>query len=172
MQAQAHSVPAMSLGDTGTSPLCSAGDPEMGTALSARAGADVCPQQWLWRRPCPPSSPFFTFRRKAIPITQCLNLSLGETHGCKDGSPATLPGRGEGTLGSAACSQLSQCLPNPEHGCCDQTAKWPGVTQWKMHLMASHEPSQGEGFKGKAGFVCCFVASLFSSWVKHRGDQG
>lgn len=45
MQAQAHGVPGVSLGDTGTSHLCSAGDLEMGTALSACAEADVCPQQ-------------------------------------------------------------------------------------------------------------------------------
>lgn len=42
-----------------------------------------------------------------------------------------------------------------------------------MHLMASHELSQGEGFKGKAVLVlCCFVAPLFSSWVKYTEDQG
>lgn len=84
-----------------------------------------------------------------------------------------MPGRGECTLGCAACSKLSQTLPNPEHGCCSRTAKWQEVIQWKMHLMASHELSQGEGFKGKAVLVlCCFVAPLFSSWVKYMEDQG
>lgn len=39
--------------------------------------------------------------------------------------------------------------------------------------MASHEPSQREGFKGKAVLVpCCFVAPLFSSWVKYMGNEG
>lgn len=86
----------------------------MGTALSVCAGAMAVS----------PTFSCFTFRRKVIPIIQSPNLSLEESRdpwvqgpvGAAAEMEAHPQCRGECVLGCAACSKLSQSLPNSKHG--------------------------------------------------------
>lgn len=147
----------------------------MGIALSARAGADMAVEM-----PVSPHIAMLHFQEKKTILTiQCLNLSLEDSRDPWVQGPVGAAAEMEAhphcqAEGSVFCGvQLAPSSPRPSQtprmGCCGQTAKWQVVTQWKMHLMASQE----EGFKGKAVLVpCCFVTSLFSSWVQYMGDEG
>lgn len=162
-------VPAMSLGGTGRSPLCSAWPPEVGTAPFAWAKADVCsPRGHLG----PLQVQRFTLGSKMIAKIQALNALPAGERGPRGAAPAGCSAAGRRGLRSTLCALLPWQQTPERCGCgctgaawCQEAAAAGGAVENVPHGFPTRE-----GVKGNAALLArCFVAPFPTRSTGTRG---